>query len=276
MRRVYVIADLEGVSGVSGFDVRDDRLPGQVWRRHRDLALWSAEVNAGVAGAEEAGAVEVLVLDNHGPGDGLSAQEMLPPARLIHGRARPTWLPCLDDSIDAVLFVGQHAMAGTPGGHLCHTYSRRRLNSVRLNGAEIGEIGIAAAIAGEHGVPVAFLSGDDKAVEELESVCPWAEGAIVKQCLSRLSCVSLPPAQARDAIRAGVVRALSRLNEMSPAVPPHPVRLRLQYGRRDAWRAPLRMLRSRCRERWVGWGRVEVRGDTVQEAWDRAIGLRRG
>ena len=276
MRRVYVIADLEGVSGVSGFDVRDDRLPGQVWRRHRDLALWSAEVNAGVAGAEEAGAVEVLVLDNHGPGDGLSAQDMPSTARLIHGQARPTWLPCLDDSIDAVLFVGQHAMAGTPGGHLCHTYSRRRLNSVRLDSAETGEIGIAAAIAGEHGVPVAFLSGDDKAVEELESVCPWAEGAIVKQGLSRLSCVSLPPAQARDAIRAGVVRALSRLNEMSPAVPAHPVRLRLQYGRRDAWRAPLRMLRSRCRERWVGWGRVEVRGDTVQEAWDRAIGLRRG
>jgi len=125
-------------------------------------------------------------------------------------------------------------------------------------------------------VPVAFLSGDDKAAEELLSVCPQAESAIVKQGLSRLSCVSLPPTQAREAIRTGLVGALSRLSEMSPAVAPPRVRFRLQYSRRDGWRAPLRMLRSRCRERWVGWGQVETRGATVQEAWDRAIGLRRG
>ncbi|MFC1525539.1 M55 family metallopeptidase [Candidatus Latescibacterota bacterium] len=276
MRRVYVIADLEGVAGMSDFDHRDDRVPGLVWRRDRGLSLWAEEVNAAVAGAREAGAADVLVLDNHGPGDGLPAHDMRPPARLIHGRSRTTWLPCLDDSSDAVIFVGQHAMAGTPEGHLCHTYSRRRLRSVRLNGAEIGEIGIAGAIAGEHGVPVAFLSGDDKAVEELGSVCPQAEGVAVKQGLSRLSCVSMPPSQARDAIRTGVARALSRVEAMAPVIGPRPARISLQYATRDAWRAPMRMLRSCFCERWVGWGRVVVRGETVQEAWDRAIGLRRG
>ena len=71
----------------------------------------------------------------------------------------------LDGSFAAVVVVGQHAMAGSCG-HLRHTYSRRRLEWVRLNGSEIGEAGLIAGIAGELGVPVVCLTGDDAAVDE--------------------------------------------------------------------------------------------------------------
>jgi D-aminopeptidase len=74
---------------------------------------------------------------------------------------------------EVVVIVGQHAMAGDRRGHLRHTYSRRRLAWVRLNGNEIGEAGLIAGIA-----------GDDAAVAEFSRMAPNAEGVAVKNSLS--------------------------------------------------------------------------------------------
>ena len=63
--RVYVMTDLEGVSGV--WSIEEQCVPSG---REYDLArrLLTAEVNAAVEGLLAAGATEIVVADGHGAG----------------------------------------------------------------------------------------------------------------------------------------------------------------------------------------------------------------
>jgi len=272
--KIYIVADIEGVSGVSGFDIFGDRFPGEVEKKKRAVELWVKELNAAIEGGLVSGATEILVLDNHGPGDSLFLGSLLSPARLIHGRGRPTWLPFLDESVEALLFVGQHARAGTPTGHLCHTYSRTRLRRVRLNSREIGEIDLVAGIAGARGVPVVFLSGDRRAAEEVRELVPGIGTAVVKEGLSRQACASLSCEQSRALIRREVEIALSRTTRPAPLVFPAPFELVVDYVFKDSWRPLARcLLHPRKGVRWAGWGRLKIADDSLPRLWDRFVGL---
>lgn len=273
--KVYIVTDLEGVSGVSGFDLRDSDRPQDVEQRRQWSCLWMAEVNAAVEGAVAAGAREILVIDNHGPGDTLPAESLASPARLLHGGHRRSWLECLDESYAAVLIIGQHAMAGAQGGHLRHTYSRRRLERVTMGGREIGEIFLIVSIAAELGVPVAFLSGDLTATREIEELVPGICTAAVKEGRSKHCCVSQSPAASRAMIRSGVESALSGGHEIAMPLVDSPVELRLRYHRRSGWRPGARRLRGGAGLSWRGGRELRVSGDSMRVAWDRAIGLSR-
>ena len=272
--KVYIVTDLEGVSGVSGFDVRDSNLPQDVELRRQWSHLWIAEVNAAVSGAVAAGATQILVIDNHGPGDTLPAERLVSPARLLHGGCRASWLAGLDEDFDAVLIIGQHAMAGAEGGHLRHTYSRRRLERVSLGTEEIGEIGLIVGIAGEVGVPVVFLSGDLAATKEISNLVEGVETAAVKRGVSKACCVSLAPEQSRDLICRGVERALKRRDQILPRRLDASREIRLRYNSACAWRALARRLRGGAGLGWRPPRELCARGETLRQAWDRAIGLK--
>ena len=273
--KVYVVADLEGVSGVSGFDVFSPDLPGDVERRNRFLRLWAGEVNAAVRGAVSAGAEEVVVLDNHSSGESLPMDLLDPPARVIHGKGRPSWLPMLDDGFAAVVMVGQHAMVATQAGHLCHTYSRQRIKRVTINGRDAGEIALVAGMASSFGVPSVFVSGDDAAVAEAEDWLPQVTTVAVKQGLSRQSCLSLPATEACAAIESGVRQSLGRTGEISALSLSTPVVLEVEYYFRYSWRVPLkRLLRRRCRRqvRVRGLRRTILSGADLASLWNEFIG----
>jgi D-amino peptidase len=171
--------------------------------------LLTAEVNAAVAGLVEAGADEVVVLDGHGDG-AVVFEELDARATLLHGRPfSPRWVNELDGCA-AAIFVGQHAMAGTPDGNLNHTQDSLSTTSITLNGELIGEIGQFTLLAGSHGVPAIFLSGDDAACREFAALVPGAVTAAVKRGLGRNSAVSLSAAEARRRIRDGARLALER------------------------------------------------------------------
>jgi len=272
--KIYIVADLEGVSGVSGFDVYGDRLPGDVEKKRRAVDLWAGEVNAAIGGSLAAGAREILVLDNHGSGDNLQLDLLDPPAQLIQGRRRPTWLPLLDASVDALLFVGQHAKAGTQQGFLCHTYSRKHLQRILLNGREIGEIGLVAGIAGTHGVPTVFLSGDQRAADEAGDLVPGIESAAVKQGLSMHACLSLSCCEARQLIRARVESGLAKRASIAPLIFGGPFELLVDYKLSESWRIPARrMLRPRGDGRWAGIRRLKLTGPSLPPLWDRFVGI---
>ena len=64
----------------------------------------------------------------------------------------------VDQSFASAIFLGYHAREGTPGSVLSHTFTGSMV--LKLNGTEVGETGFNAAIAGDFGVPVSFISGD--------------------------------------------------------------------------------------------------------------------
>jgi D-amino peptidase len=207
--RVHVITDLEGAAMVFRFE--QTRVAEPTPAKLEAMRLLTGEVNACVDGILDFDPrADVVVWDGHGSG-GILYESFHDGARLLPHRNTPAPYG-LDGTFDALFFVGQHAMAGTPAAPLAHTYSSRTVEYYRLNGAPIGEFGMRAYLAGTvFGVPTAFLSGDDKAVAEAHALVPALVGVATKEGTGLESALSLGPGRARELIRAGAARACRRV-----------------------------------------------------------------
>src|SRR5438128_1835449 len=119
-------------------------------------------------------ATDVVVWDGHDSSHTLSALDVHPRARLLTGQPVSPTLE-LDPSYGAVIFIGQHAMAGAEKGVLSHSYSSEGIQNIWVNNKPVGEIGGRVMLAGAFGVPVIMLSGDTAACKELRDLVPEAE-----------------------------------------------------------------------------------------------------
>lgn len=226
--RVFVSVDMEGVACVTHGD--HVKLEGPEYEMARKWM--TAEANAAVEGAFDAGATEVVVADSHGHMRNLLPDELHQEALLVRGSPRPlSMMEGLDHGFDAVFFVGYHSRAGTERGVLAHSFSGSTVYAIRLNGLEVGEPGFNAAIAGHFRVPVVLVCGDDTVDAEVEALMPWAERVITKWAITPLSARSLTPRAAQQSIRDGARKALGRLREMRPLQLEMPVRLEVDFVR---------------------------------------------
>jgi len=217
--KILIAADMEGITGVVDWDhVR----PGHAeYARFRQLM--TGDVNAAVRGAFDGGAQEVIVTDGHNAGLNLLIEEIDPRARLNAGESYPfSMVEGIDSGINAAMFVGYHARAGTSNAVLSHTWSSSRVASVWLNGQEVGEIGLNAALCGHFEVPVIMLSGDQTACAEATELLGGVETAVVKRAMGRMAAECLSPQAAQAAIQAAAERAVRRL---SAGETPPPFRL---------------------------------------------------
>jgi D-amino peptidase len=79
--------------------------------------------------------------------------------------------------------------------------SSATLTGVALNGTQMPEGGVNAAIAGYFGVPVVMVSGDDAAVAEVSRFAASAEGAVVKRAISFHAAATMTPQAGQALIR---------------------------------------------------------------------------
>ncbi len=264
--KVYIMTDLEGVSGVQAFDERANMGPDelarlQLWRR-----LLTGEVNAAIEGAFAAGATEIVVRDGHA-GDAIDVERIDPRVRVIHGKEYPTWCCGLDETFDAMFSIGAHAMAGTRGGVLYHTWSAQ-IRQIRLCGQPIGEIGLEAFAAGACGVPLVFVSGDAAACREAEALVPNITTVAVKEGVSRYAATAYPPAVACRMIAEGAQRALANRQRVKPFLPPGPYTWQL-----DEYPAGSDVMKSNPADLPREWKTVQdFRADTPEELMRNAWG----
>ncbi|MCZ6712171.1 MAG: M55 family metallopeptidase [Gammaproteobacteria bacterium] len=217
--KVYISVDMEGISGLVRW--ADVASTGIDYPRNRSLL--TADTNAAIEGAFRAGADEVVVEENHGVEDlcNVVMDEIDPRCRVVRGAGRPgaTTMAALDASIDVVLLVGHHARAGSRPGIMAHTISYGQFKRVRLSGRDVGEPDLFAIRAGELGVPIGLVSGDQVVAEQVHAVCPWAEAVIVKDALGNQSGNCIPPERAQVLIAEGTQRAVDRAAD--GALPPY-------------------------------------------------------
>ena len=142
------------------------------------------DANAAIRGAFEGGATEVVVNDSHGSQRNLLPEDLDPRARLIsHSFKRHGMVEGLDETFDAVIFVGYHAKADSPRGLFAHTGSGV-VKDVQVNGRSAGEGGLNTLMAHWYGVPVVMITGDDVAVEQQKEWTPNVRGVVVKRAIN--------------------------------------------------------------------------------------------
>jgi D-amino peptidase len=209
--RIYISADIEGISGVVSLEQCD-----QVSREYqRARHLMTSELSAAVAGAIAGGAQEVLVNDGHGGKKNLVIEELDPRARLVTGDPKPlTMMAGIDRSFAGAMLVGYHSRACSRGV-LNHTVSGR-IRRFTVNGREVGEAGMNAGIAGYFGVPVIMVSGDDILEQEVRDFPGNVEYARVKVARGRYAAECLTPTAACDLITERAKRAVERLGQFKP------------------------------------------------------------
>jgi D-amino peptidase len=249
MMKIYILADMEGVSGIRRIEqVQSDRPENAAGCR-----LMMEEINVAVAAALEAGAQEVIACDTHGGGGQVLVEQMDP--RGIYETPRPgAMMPSLDESFSGVVLLGHHAMAGTADAFLDHTMSSQSWFQYTLNGQAMGEIGIEAAWAGHFNVPVIAVTGDEAAEAEARRLLGEIPCAAVKRAVgrNRARCLSVQAAHKRIAEAIG--QAVERVGTFKPFKPELPATAELTLyrtdmadawaGRRDVQRIGPRTLRA--------------------------------
>jgi D-amino peptidase len=225
--KVFISADMEGISGVVHAE--------QTVPENRDFGAarkWMAEdVNAVVAGAIEAGATEVVVCDSHGFMRNILPDDLHPKASLVSGTPKPlAMMQGIDRSFDACIFVGYHAQAGTAAAILDHTISGGTVYAIRVNGQELPEMGLNAAIAGYFGVPVVMLSGDAAACAQAKALLGNEVVTVaVKEGIGRSAAKLLPLTEARRQLKEAAKAAVLGRTGIKPFVLKPPFQFELDF-----------------------------------------------
>jgi D-amino peptidase len=233
--RVFIVPDMEGMG--SAVDIREviagtegERYAAltssDYWNRFRGLL--TKEVNAAIAGARKAGARSFAVNEGHG---GNLFANVLPweldrDAILIRGWPKPiVMITGLDESFGTLIFTGAHANAGSPGV-LAHNFA---FDEFTVNGKELNEVGINALIAGEMGVSVSMVSGDDVLVDETrEMLGNGFIGVVVKKAIGRSAAITYSPTKVRAMLEKAAEQAVrrERRGDFEPFVMDKPYQVR--------------------------------------------------
>jgi D-amino peptidase len=263
--RVHVISDIEGVAGI----VRRGQIGGDLPLYQEARSLYTEEINAAVRGAKAAGGTEIVVMDCHGAGgeydfNSLVADELDPGCEFVVQNEWTEYTAFLESGCDAALFVGMHAMAGTPDGVLSHTVSGQAWQSLKFNGTLVGETGINAALCGNWGCPVVLVTGDRAVCREATALLGEGLTTVeVKEGLGRFSARSKTPQAARELIEEGAKNGLRDLQAVRPYDPGRPCEIEVVFTTPDR----LEEYRHRRGVEVTGPARLVSRGDDWWQAW---------
>ncbi len=232
--KVYISADIEGTAGITNWEEAEK--PHATYQEFRERM--TDEVVAACEGAIEVGAKEILVKDAHDSGRNIIAARLPDCARLIRGwSGHPfSMVQELDESFNALLFVGYHAKAGSDDNPLAHTL-RLRIAHLAINGEIASEFQIYSYAAALVKVPGVFLSGDAGICADAQRINPGIVTVPVSRGIGP-STLSIAPSLAVKEIRAGVVRALQGKRDACRIALPKHFTLEIKYTTPiDAYRA---------------------------------------
>ena len=234
--KIFISADIEGITGIGHWNETGKAFPNEYSWFQKQM---TAEVAAAAEAAIEGGATEILIKDAHDSGRNLMLDELPELCKVVRGWAgHPlSMVQEVDESFDAILFVGYHSRAGQNTNTLAHTMSSARIARMTLNKKDMSEFYVHGLAASYYGVPSIFVSGDaGLCVEVAEHNASIETVATIRGVGD--SVISQHPATSLRMIKAGVARAMA--GDFSRSLIPIPEKLEFSIEfkkHQDAYRA---------------------------------------
>lgn len=225
---LFISFDLEGISGVSSW--RELKADSSALLTTRQLA--TEEVNAAIRGVKTSikKIGEILVCDSHAHGENLLISQLERGTHLVRGSPRKYYMmEGISRRFDVVFFIGYHPMAGTQSGGMDHSYSSSVIYNIKINGEDVGETEINAALAGHFGVPLGLVTGDDLLAKEVRKFFgSRLETVISKYGISRFSAKCRHPADVQEEIEKKSRKVVKKISLLKPFVFKKPLRAEFQ------------------------------------------------
>ena len=264
--KVFVISDMEGVSGI----VKWEQTTGGDPMYEEGRRLYTEEINAAVRGARAAGATEIVVMDCHGAGKAWSFNSLIPElldpgCEFVVQEHWTEYTEFLEQGCDAALFVGMHAMAGAERGVMNHTVSGMSWLNLWFNGTARGRDRDQRGALRPLGLsrPARHRATRRSARRGASYSGPGLTTVAVKRGIGRFSARQVAPMRARELIEDGARRALADLTAVAPYDPGSPCEIRVELtstSAADEYRrkpgveiVDSRQLVSRAEDWWSAW-----------------------
>ena len=263
--KVIVISDMEGISGI----VRGEQTHGGSPMYEEGRKLYTAEMNAAVAGAKAAGATEIVLMDHHGAGGDWSFNSLIPEEldpdceyvvqqqwTAVHGLSRGgrRRVPARGHALDGRHRRGPDEPHGLRAGLPEPLVQRDEGRRDRDQRGALRDLGLprGAGDGRRRGLPRGKeLLGDGVTTVE------------VKRGLGVQSARLLAPKKARELVRAGAEKALADLKAVEPYDPGKPCEIKVDFK----WTGPAAKLEGRPGIEIVDPRTIVSRGDDWWTAW---------
>jgi D-amino peptidase len=212
--KILLYVDMDGSSGVRR--ARQVLYPNPEYFSSRQFI--TNDVNAAIRGLKAGGAGEIIVTDAHGSGNSEGPDVLLEKMDrrgtfLFRDAEFDPYIDILDSSYTAIVAVGMHARARTPG-FMAHTVTLEPF--YKVNGKPITESEIIAISAARYGIPVIMVAGDDVLEKQIHEAFPGAEYAVVKRAKGRADAELIPQAAVQAAIEKAARAAVGKLSSFKP------------------------------------------------------------
>jgi len=234
--KVYISADIEGVTGIGHWDETNKSRPGDYGWFQKQM---TAEVAVAAETALAGGATEIFIKDAHESGRNLILDQLPRQTNVIRGWAgHPlSMVQELDETFDAIMYIGYHSRAGQNTNPLAHTMSSSRIALMTLNGVDMSEFYYHGLAAAYFQVPSIFVSGDQGLCDEVSRL----NGHIQTVATIRGegdSVITQHPERSLEQIQAGVARAMAMDPVLGRLVIPETLEFSITFKRhQDAYRA---------------------------------------
>ncbi len=253
--RFLIMTDIEGVTGITTYQQAENSQFG------RDMLM--NDLLAVIDGIRAAGDHEIVVYDMHTDGRNVDMSQL--PDDIVSVVGKPIngkLYRGVGGDFDGLLLIGLHSMARVPGAMLAHSYLVQ-YDSIHINGELVGEIGVEAALAGEQGFPLVFVSGDDVGCREAEKLIPGVVTVAVKTSLDEAQAVCLSPAKTRSILKEGAAKAVNAAKSIAPKKLEMPAIVRIKYSKCRY----LEVMKALHPELFINEDTVEFGGDNLLACW---------
>jgi len=260
MPRFMIRSDIEGITGVVSYEQAEPEKPEYDFGRR----MFMSDLMALVEGLNEGGADEIVIYDEHYYGRNIDIAQLPSNVTAICGKPpySPGWSGGLDSSFKGLILLGFHSKSGTVGGLLNHSYELD-IKDLRLNGTSVGEIGMEAAIAGDHDLPVLMITADSAGVAEAEKLLPGIAGVTVKESLSETGGLCYSASRTSDMIRRTAEQIASRIPAVKPLNFGTSVKLVIELNAGEYLCEFRRLFKNEMCKR----NTIEIRGSSATEVW---------